>query len=131
MFKRWKHAVFLLALTIQISGCAEAVLVGVGAAGGDGAVLWAKGKMGEELDVPFSTAHTATLAALKDLELPIKKDTKKGLKAKFESQYPDGKFVWVNIRAITESSSKISVRVGMFGDKSRSQKIFDAIHQHL
>ena len=89
------------------------------------------GKMVEELDVPFSKAHTATLAALKDLELPIKKDTKKGLKAKFESQYPDGKSVWVNIRAVTESSSKISVRVGIFGDKPRSQKIFDAIHQRL
>ena len=131
MFKRWKQTVLLLALAIQISGCAEAVLVGVGAVGGAGAVLWAKGKMVEELDVPFSKAHTATLAALKDLEFPIKKDTKKGLKAKVESQYPDGKLVWVNIRAVTESSSKISVRVGTFGDKSRSQKIFDAIHQRL
>jgi hypothetical protein len=131
MFKRWKQAVLLLALAIQISGCAEAVLVGVGAAGGAGAALWAKGKMEEELDASFSKAHTASLAALKDLELPVNKDVKEGLKAKIESQFPDGKYVSIGIRAVTESSSKITVRVGTFGDKARSEKILGAIHQHL
>ena len=131
MLKRLNQAVLLLVLAIQISGCAEAVLVGVGAAGGAGAVLWAKGKMAEELDVSFSRAHTATLAALKDLELPINKDEKKGLKATIESQFPEGKHVWIRVRAVTETSSKVTVRVGMFGDKTRSQKIFDAIHQHI
>ncbi len=131
MFKRWKQAVLLVALAVQISGCAEAVLVGVGAAGGAGAVLWTKGRMKEEFDISFSKVHTATLAALKDLDLPIKGDKKKGLKAKIESQFPDGKFVWIGIRAVTESSSKITVRVGVFGDKSRSQKIFEAIHRRL
>jgi hypothetical protein len=131
MSRRYRHVALLLALLVAISGCAEAVLVGVGAAGGAGAVLYVKGKMVEEVDIPFSKAHTAAVAALKDLELPIKKDTKKGLKGKVESQYPDGKFVWVNIRGVTESSSKISVRVGVFGDKAKSKKIFDAIHQHI
>jgi len=131
MFKRWKQTVLLVALAIQISGCAEAVLVGVGAAGGAGAVVWIKGKMEENLNMPFSKVHTATLAALKDLELPIKKEQKRGLKARIESQFPDEKYVWVSIRAVTESSSKITVRVGVFGDKSRSQKIFEAIHQRL
>jgi hypothetical protein len=131
MFKRWNQAVLLLALAVQISGCAEAVLVGVGAAGGAGAVLWAKGRMAEKFDMPLSKVHTATLAALKDLELPVKKDKKAGLKAKIESQFPDGKNVWIGIRAVTESSSKITVRVGTFGDKSRSQKILETIHRRL
>ena len=131
MIKRCRFVTLFFVFAMTLSGCAEAVLVGVGAAGGAGAVLYAKGKMVEEVDVPFSKAHTAAVAALKDLELPIKKDTEKGLKAKVESQYPDGKFVWVNIRAVTESSSKISVRVGVFGDKSMSKKIFDAIHQRM
>ena len=131
MFKRWNQGVLLLALAIQISGCAEAVLVGVGAAGGAGAALWARGRMEEELDISFSKVHTATLTALKDLELPIKKDSKDKLTAKIESQFSDGKYVWISIYALTESSSKITVRVGGLGDLSRSQKIFDAIHQHL
>lgn len=131
MLKRLNQGLLLLVLAIQISGCAEAVLVGVGAASGAGAVLWAKGKMAEELDVSFSKAHRATLAALKDLELPINKDEKKGLKATIESKFPEGKHVWISVRAVTESSSKVSVRVGVFGDKARSQKIFEAIHQHV
>ncbi|MFB0507051.1 MAG: DUF3568 family protein [Thermodesulfobacteriota bacterium] len=131
MLKRWKQTVLLFALAMQISGCAEAVLVGVGAAGGAGAALWARGRMEERLDVPLSKVHTATLAALKDLELPINKDKKEGLKARVESQFPDGKYVCIGIRAVTESSSRIMVRVGTFGDKSRTQKIFEAIHTHI
>ena len=131
MVKRLNKAILLLGLAILISGCAEAVLVGVGAVGGAGAALWYRGKMEENLDISFSKAHPATLAALKDLELPIKKDQKKGLKARIESQFPDGKYVWISVRAVTESSSKITIRVGVFGEKSRSQKIFEAIHQHL
>ncbi len=131
MFKKWKHTVLLLALAMAISGCAEAVLIGVGAAGGAGAALWSKGKMVEELDASFSRAHTASIAALNDLELPVNKDVKGGLKAKIESRFPDGKYVSIDIRAVTESSSKITVRVGTFGDKARSEKILGAIHQHI
>ena len=131
MFKRLNQAVLLLVLAIQISGCAEAVLVGVGAVGGAGAALWYRGKMEENLNVPFSKAHTATLAALKDLKLPINKDRKGGLKARIESQFPEGKYVWIKVRAVTDSSSKVTVRVGVFGNRSKSQEIFDAIHQHL
>ncbi len=131
MFKRWKQAVLLLALAIAISGCAGAVLVGVGAAGGAGAALWTKGKMVEELNASFSKVHTASIAALKDLELPVNTDVKGGLKAKIESRFPDGKYVSIGIRAVTESSSKITVRVGTFGDKVRSEKILGAIHQRL
>lgn len=131
MFKRWKQAVLLLAIAMQISGCAEAVLVGVGAAGGAGAALWTKGKMEENLDSPLSKVHTATLEALKDLDLPIKKEMKQPLKAKIESQFSDGKQVWIGIRAITELSSRITVRVGTFGDKTKSEKILGTIHQRL
>ncbi len=131
MVKRLNTAIILLALAILISGCAEAVLVGIGAAGGAGAALWYRGKMEENLDAAFSKVHTATIAALKDLELPINKDQKKGLKARIESQFPEGKHVWISVRAVTESSSKVTVRVGAFGDKARSQKIFEAIHQNL
>jgi len=131
MVKRLNKAILLLVLAILISGCAEAVLVGVGAVGGAGAALWYKGKMEENLDVAFSKARAATLAALKDLELPINKDEKKGLKARIESQFPEGKHLWISLRAVTESSTKVTVRVGAFGDKARSQKIFEAIHQHL
>ena len=63
MLKRWKQAVLLLALAIQISGCAEAVLIGVGATGGAGAALWAKGRMEEA--APAKPAPAPALAPAK------------------------------------------------------------------
>lgn len=98
-------------------------------------LLWILSKKKKKLDIPFSKAHTATLAALKDLELPVEKDTKVGLKAKIKSRFPGGTRVQIVIRAVTESSSKIMVQISPF-DMERNirrglKDIFEAIHQRL
>lgn len=84
-----------------------------------------------QVDVPFSKLHPATLETLKNLDLPIKKDEKAKLTAKIDSQFADGKKVSLSIRAITESSSLIEVRVGVLGDEFRSRKIINAIFASL
>lgn len=84
-----------------------------------------------QMDVPFSKLHPATLEALKILDLPIKKHEKDKLTAKIESQFADGQNVRIGIRAVTESSSQIEVRVGVLGDEFRSRKIINAIFASL
>lgn len=74
------------------------------------------------LEVPFWKVHLAAVAALKDLGLPLTKHEKDKLKAEVESQFADGKEVWIGIRESAGSSSLIEVRVGIFGDESRSKK---------
>jgi hypothetical protein len=130
MFKRLGHMGLSLALAIQISGCAGAVLVAGGAAG-VGAVVWVKGKLEQELSVPLPTVYSATLAALKQFELPIQEKKKDQLVAKVESQLADGKRVWIDIRSLAESSAKITIRIGMFGDQSRSRRLLEAIRRNL
>ncbi|NIO04765.1 MAG: DUF3568 family protein [Proteobacteria bacterium] len=129
MVKQWILTVFLLVLSIQLSSCA-AVLLGVGATGGVGTAMFVKGKLQEEVNVPLPRLHRATLAALKDLQLPVIEEKSDQLTAKVKSQFADGKNVWIDIRAITEASSKITIRVG-FHDKSRSEKILKTIHRHV
>ena len=51
--------------------------------------------------------------------------------AKIESQFADGKTVWIDIDAVRNNSSKITIRVGTFGDEARSRKILEKIHHHL
>ena len=79
----------------------------------------------------MTAVHTATLAALKELELPVIEDKKDQMSAKIESRFADGKTVWIDIDAVTNDSSKVTIRVGTFGDEVRSRKILDRIHHHL
>ncbi len=51
--------------------------------------------------------------------------------AKIESRFADGKTVWIDIDAITNSSCKMTIRVGTLGDEARSRKILEKIHRHL
>ena len=119
-----------LVLMIQISGCAP-VLLATGAAGGGGTILWMKGKLEENLDAPFDRAHTATIGGLRSLALPINKDRKDRVTAEIETEFSDGKKISIKLKSLSESITKITVRVGTFGDEDRSKRILEAIHKNL
>ena len=127
MLKKCTRAALVIALVLQLYGCA--VLV-AGAAGG-GTVLWIKGKLQEEINASATQVHRATIAALRELELPILKNKKDKLTAVVDSRFADNKGVHITIKSLTASSSKISIRVGIVGNKGRSQKILKVIHSNL
>jgi hypothetical protein len=43
----------------------------------------------------------------------------------------EGKPYWIDIRKVTDRSSKIEVRVGVPGDEKAARRILDAIMKHL
>lgn len=129
MSKRLGWAILLLAVSTQ-TGCPAAVFL-AGGAGGAAGVAWTKGKLQEELKAPLSKVHKATISALKELELPIKEDRKDALTAEIRSQFADGKDVWIDIRSLAEASTRITIRVGLFGDESRSRRVLNAIRHYL
>ena len=63
--------------------------------------------------------------------LPVLKKKGDQLTASLESEFADGKHVWIDIEARDESSSQIGIRVGLLGDEQRSRRVLKAIHQHL
>ncbi len=128
MLRKICSAVIVFALAVQLCGCA-AFLVGsaVGAAG----VIWAKGRLQEELNASPVQVHNATLTALKKLDLPVKKDASDQLTAKVESEFADGKYVWIDIKSASDTTTRIRIRVGSMGDEQRSRKLLDVIRSQL
>ena len=72
-----------------------------------------------------------TDAALKDLGLPIIQDKEDKLSAHLESEFSDGKRVWIDVQKASESVSELTIRVGLMGDDARSRQILAAIRKHL
>ncbi|MCH8218256.1 MAG: DUF3568 family protein [Planctomycetes bacterium] len=120
---------FLLVSSISLScsGCAVA-LVGAGAAS---TVAYVKGDF--ESVEPFSVDEVfmACKSALSDLGIARISDKKDALSAQITARDASDKKVSMRIKYLTDTSSKLSIRISVFGDESKSRTIYLRIREHL
>lgn len=129
MFK--KIAVFVLSglFLVNICGC---VALLAGAAGGAGTAVWLSGKLTQEFHSPYERTISAAKTALKSLHLEIEKETHEETVTQLRSKYSDGREIWIDIRKVSEDSSKVEVRVGSIGsNKDAASKILKRIQGYL
>jgi len=110
------------------SGCA-ALLVGAGA--GTAGAIWYKGKLQETVSASVPRVHQAIKSGLRDLNIKITEDKFDNLTAEVEGVFADDRKVSIDAESINSSTTKLTIRVGVFGDKDLSQSISDAIKKYL
>ena len=129
MFKKMAVFVFGGLLLFNVCGC---VAILAGAAGGAGTSVWLSGKLSQEFHVTYDRAVSAAKKALSSLKLTIAKEVRSDDVTQLKSKYTDGKEIWIDIRKITQASSKVEVRVGAVSpDKEAADKILKKIQQYL
>ena len=128
MFRKIVTFIFLVSFSLHLCGC---VALLAGAAGGAGTATWLSGKLVQQVDAPLDKCINATKNALESLHLEVTKETKKEDVAQIISNYTDGKTIWIDIKRITDTYSKIEVRVGAVSDKEAAGKILDRIQDYL
>ena len=129
MLRKVAVLIFGAGLLASIYGCFAIV---AGAAGGAGTAVWLSGKLTQEVNYPFDHAEKAAESGLGTLSLPITKKTVSTDVAQLISTYTDGKTIWVDVKRISEASSKIEVRVGAVNsDKQAADRIMTAIRRSL
>jgi hypothetical protein len=131
MFKKMLVLIFLVSLSINICGCAPLLIAGGAVAGGAGTAGWISGKLVQELDAPFEKTVQAAKYTLESLNLTITKEIKKVNIAQIKSNYTDGKTIWIDIRKVSQSASRIEVRVGAVPNKEATYEILDKIKEYL
>ena len=125
---RVSRLVFCLVLWAFSSGC---VALAVGAAGGVAGAVYVMGKLKDEVNDDVPAVHAATVAAMKDLDLKLSEDKADQVSAHLESEFADGKHVWIDLESIPENRTNLTIRVGLTGDEMRARKIHEAIKRHL
>lgn len=128
MFRKIIVLLVSVLFLISLSGC---VAILAGAAGGVGTATWLSGKLSQEVNTPFERTLEATKSGLKSLRLDVKKETIKGDVAQVMSNYTDGRTVWIDIHKVSESISRVDIRVGATGDKGAARKILNRIIRYL
>lgn len=128
MLKRMGVALFSAVFFANICGCA---LLLAGAAGGAGTAAWLGGKLSQQVEVPKDKAVVAVRRAMAALKLATVKETATDEVFQLIGEYTDGRQVWIDVRALSSSSSKIEVRVGATGDKAAAESIMNKIKKYL
>ena len=127
-FKKISLLAVVVAAGVSLSGCIPLL---VGAAAGAGGIAYIKGTLEQNLDASVEKVHKATLAALKGLKLSITKEELSLHDSKIQAEYPDNTKINIDSTSLTEQSSTIKIRVGVFGDQQKSEVILNAIRKKI
>jgi hypothetical protein len=116
-------------LALNLCGC---VALLAGAAGGAGTAVWLSGKMTQQFKAPYDRTIEASKSSLQSMGLPILKETREPDIAQLRSKYSDDREVWVDIRPVTDTTTRVEVRVGtVSSDKEAASLILKKIQDTL
>ncbi len=126
-----KRIFLFTALTIFSLATCGCVALLAGAAGGAGTAYWLSEKLTQDVNVSYTRVIQAVHNALDSLNLKINKETTSATVTQIISKYNTGEKIWIDIKPTTQAASRISVRVGIKGNKEAERKIMDKIGQYL
>jgi hypothetical protein len=139
-WKRWLNRAALAAIAAAALAHAGCLAAAVGAAaGGAGALTYFYCTAPVERDYPvaYGDALTDVKAALADLQFPLVDEKTQGGGTVIETRTGDGVRVQIALDLVTSpvpadgSVTRVSVRVGHFGDEAISARIHDQIAKHV
>jgi len=116
---------------LLMTGCATALIAGGAAAAGVGTVLYSKGDLETTLHSSQEEVWQACREGLQDLGLKVEKENQKPTKSILKSRQLDRKPVTLVIIPRTSKTTRLSIRVGTFGDEDASREILEAIEARL
>ena len=118
----------LLSVSLMMSGgCA--LLVGAGA--GVGTYAYIDGKLKRSYGSPLPKVWEASLAAVKDLKLTTASQQSDAFNGVIKGEMADGKRFEITLKKISEKSTEVGVRIGVFGDRKKSEVIHEQIAKRL
>lgn len=120
-------AILLVGMAVFGQGCV-AVAVGVGAAG---TVAYVRGDLESVESENIEAVYEATQKALEELELRVTKKTKDAMTATITIRDAEDKKITIKLDSTAENTTKLSIRVGVFGDERKSRLIYQKIRDKL
>lgn len=125
-----RRLVVMLALGLSVAGLTGCFAVVAAGAAGTG-VAWYRGQLEANLDHNIEAVFTASQKALTQLEFANISNQKSSVDAQLVSRTALDKKVEIKLEKVTDRSTKVIIRVGVFGDETLSMSILDKIKAGL
>lgn len=119
-----------LVMGMVASGCAVAVLA-TGAGLGAGTYAWLKGELRRTYPATYDAVWNASSDALQSLEMPVVSQQRDALKGTIMAKRADGSDVRIDVKYLTENTTQVSIRIGLFGDRPDSARVHETIQARL
>ena len=139
-WKSWVSRIAFLSLAVVALANAGCLIAAVGAAAGGAAAVgyaYYSAPLMKEYPVNYANALAAVKTSLTELQFPLVKEQPEGPSTLIETRTGDGVSVKIYLDVLTSpvpadgSLTRISVRVGHFGDEAVSVRIQDQIAKHM
>ncbi len=124
------YMIGLFIFTLNLTGCAGAILAG-GAAAGAGTYAYINGELRTTEKASLDRLWKASLQAMDSLELNVTNKDKDALTARIKATGSNDKDIYINMKSLSRISSELRIRVGLLGDKVLSERIHDEITKNL
>lgn len=127
---RTKKIVLIVACIAAISllqGCLVAA-VGLGAAG---TIAYVRGDLEAVEAAKLDVVYDATLKALDKLELKVTSKSKDELSGLIIARDAQDKKITVKFKTVSEDTTNLSIRVGVFGSETKSRLLYQEIREIL
>lgn len=119
--------ILLLGTGALVQGCLVAA-VGLGAAS---TIAYVRGDLRATESVGLDVLYEATLKAMERLELGVTSKSKDAMSAMIIARDAQDKKTTIKLKAVTDETTKLSIRVGVFGSEAKSRLIYQEIHENL
>lgn len=125
--KQFILTMLFVSMAVFCQGCA-AVAVGLGAAG---TVAYIQGDLESKETKNIEVVYSAALEATEQLQLNIISKAKDSLSATIVARDAQDSKITIKMTSASEQTTKLSIRVGTFGDEAKSQQIYQKIYNNL
>jgi len=125
-----RHALALASLAM-LGGCtATGVAVAAGALAGAATAVYVQGDLETEIDASPTQVAAATEGAFEDLSLTLVSSEATEIDGRIDGRSSDDKPIAVRL-ALEDGRTKVSIRVGAFGNEELSRLVLEHIRKHL
>jgi hypothetical protein len=124
--KQMLLTILFLGTGLFISGC---MVAAVGAGAGTAAYVMGKMKGTEAKDI--DTVYNAAEKAAEQLKLNITERTHDKMSGEIIAWDSQDKKITIKLKAASENVTDIAIRVGFFGDETKTRLIYEKIHENL
>ena len=126
-----KGQVFLVLLLSVAAVLAEGCVVAAVGAGAAGTVAYVRGDLETVETAGLDALYKASLEAFDELELAVVQKAKDAMTAEIISRDAEDKKIRIKLKSTAEGMTELSIRIGIFGDETKSRLIYEAIKKEL
>ncbi len=119
---------FIIALALAVPTAFSGCVVLAAAAAAGGTVAYVQGSLNSTLPSPIEDVQKAVKRALRnDLKFSLISAKEDAVSAEYNARTARDEKIVVILEKVSDGVTKISIRVGYFGDESLSNQILDSI----